>query len=218
MKFVSPGQLDTSNPGTWPIYYKVLCWVVIVGLTAFIYNKFAREPLVEQQNAHKNKITELEGKYKELYQYQQDLPKYKERSEELVGVLKSLLAYLPSNDEMPDLIDSVYVSGVDNGIIFDTFQPEKDVKQTYYDIKPIKLKTDTKYTNFSLFTGRISALQRILNVSDMTIKIADKDPNKLSVDSQLQTYVYNEDIDKFLQMDLKALQEHAKKKEDTNAQ
>ena len=216
MKFVSPGQLDTSNPGTWPIYYKILCWVLIVGLAAFIYNKFVREPLVEQQDSHKAKITQLKSEYKELYQYQQDLPKYKERSEELVGVLKSLLAYLPSNDEMPDLIDSVYISGVDNGIIFDTFQPEKDIKQTYYDRKPIKLKTDTKYANFALFTGRISALQRILNVSDMSIKIADKDPNKLSVDSQLQTYVYNEDIDKFLQMDLKALKEHANK-ENANA-
>ena len=216
MKFVSPGQLDTSNPGTWPIYYKILCWVLIVGLAAFIYNKFVREPLVEQQDSYKAKITQLESEYKELYQYQQDLPKYKERSEELVGVLKSLLAYLPSNDEMPDLIDSVYISGVDNGIIFDTFQPEKDIKQTYYDIKPIKLKTDTKYANFALFTGRISALQRILNVSDMSIKIADKDPNKLSVDSQLQTYVYNEDIDKFLQMDLKALKEHANR-ENANA-
>lgn len=216
MKFVSPGQLDTSNPGTWPIYYKILCWVLIVGLAAFIYNKFVREPLVEQQDSYKAKITQLEIEYKELYQYQQDLPKYKERSEELVGVLKSLLAYLPSNDEMPDLIDSVYISGVDNGIIFDTFQPEKDIKQTYYDIKPIKLKTDTKYANFALFTGRISALQRILNVSDMSIKIADKDPNRLSVDSQLQTYVYNEDIDKFLQMDLKALKEHANK-ENANA-
>lgn len=216
MKFVSPGQLDTSNPGTWPIYYKILCWVLIVGLAAFIYNKFVREPLVEQQDSHKAKITQLKSEYKELYQYQQDLPKYKERSEELVGVLKSLLAYLPSNDEMPDLIDSVYISGVDNGIIFDTFQPEKDIKQTYYDIKPIKLKTDTKYANFALFTGRISALQRILNVSDMSIKIADKDPNRLSVDSQLQTYVYNEDIDKFLQMDLKALKEHANK-ENANA-
>ena len=216
MKFVSPGHLDTSNPGTWPIYYKILCWVLIVGLAAFIYNKFVREPLVEQQDSYKAKITQLEIEYKELYQYQQDLPKYKERSEELVGVLKSLLAYLPSNDEMPDLIDSVYISGVDNGIIFDTFQPEKDIKQTYYDIKPIKLKTDTKYANFALFTGRISALQRILNVSDMSIKIADKDPNRLSVDSQLQTYVYNEDIDKFLQMDLKALKEHANK-ENANA-
>lgn len=216
MKFVSPGQLDTSNPGTWPIYYKILCWVLIVGLAAFIYNKFVREPLVEQQDSYKAKITQLESEYKELYQYQQDLPKYKERSEELVGVLKSLLAYLPSNDEMPDLIDSVYISGVDNGIIFDTFQPEKDIKQTYYDIKPIKLKTDTKYANFALFTGRISALQRILNVSDMSIKIADKDPNRLSVDSQLQTYVYNEDIDKFLQMDLKALKEHANR-ENANA-
>ena len=125
MKFVSPGQLDTSNPGTWPIYYKILCWVVIVGLAAFLYNKFVREPLVEQQDAHKVRITQLKSEYGELYQYQQDLPKYKERSEELVGVLTSLLAYLPSNDEMPDLIDSVYISGVDNGIIFDTFQPEK---------------------------------------------------------------------------------------------
>ena len=211
MKFVSPGQLDTSNPGTWPIYYKILCWVVIVGVAAFLYNKFVREPLVEQQDAHNMKITQLKSEYSELYQYQLDLPKYKERSEELVGVLRSLLAYLPSNDEMPDLIDSVYISGVDNGTIFDTSQPEKDIKQNYYDVKPIKLKTDTKYTNFSLFTGRISALQRILNVSDMSIKIAEKDPNKLSVDSQLQTYVYNEDIDKFLKMDLKSLQEHAKK-------
>ena len=211
MKFVSPGQLDTSNPGTWPIYYKILCWVVIVGVAAFLYNKFVREPLVEQQDAHNMKITQLKSEYSELYQYQQDLPKYKERSEELVGVLRSLLAYLPSNDEMPDLIDSVYISGVDNGIIFDAFQPEKDIKQTYYDVKPINLKTDTKYTNFAQFTGRISALQRILNVSDMSITIEKKDPNKLSIDSQLQTYVYNEDIDKFLKMDLKSLQEHAKK-------
>ena len=47
--------------------------------------------------------------------------------------------------------------------------------------------------------------------SDMSITIEKKDPNKLSIDSQLQTYVYNEDIDKFLKMDLKSLQEHAKK-------
>jgi hypothetical protein len=45
----------------------------------------------------------------------------------------------------------------------------------------------------------------------MSITIEKKDPNKLSIDSQLQTYVYNEDIDKFLKMDLKSLQEHAKK-------
>ena len=42
MKFVSPSQLDTSNPGTWPVYYKIICWVIIVGLMAFVYNKFFR--------------------------------------------------------------------------------------------------------------------------------------------------------------------------------
>ena len=72
MKFVSPRQLDISNPGTWPIYYKILFWVVIVGLAAFLYNKIVREPLVEQQDAHNMKITQLKSEYSELYQYQQD--------------------------------------------------------------------------------------------------------------------------------------------------
>ncbi|MFC2752633.1 MAG: type 4a pilus biogenesis protein PilO [Cardiobacterium sp.] len=210
MKIVSPSQLDTSNPGTWPVYYKIICWVVVVGLIAFIYNKFFRQPLVEEQDSHNAKISELKDEYKKLYQYQQDLPKYQERSEALVGVLRSLLEYLPSDDEVPDLIDSVYVSGVDSGIIFDTFKrPETDIKQMYYDIKPVMLKTNTKYANFAQFTGRMSALQRIMNVSDMSIKIADKDPNKLTVESQLQTYVYNEDLDKFLKMDLQQLKQRA---------
>lgn len=207
MKFVSPGQLDTSNPGTWPIYYKIILWVLLVGLGAFAYNKAARETLIEQQEANKVEIDGLQQTYKQMYQYSQDLPKYQERSAELVAILKSLLEFLPSQDEMPDLIDSVYISGVDNNIIFDEFLPGNDIKENFYDIKPISLRTDTKYANFAQFTGRISALQRILNVSDMSIKIDEKDANKLTVNSQLQTYVYNQNLDEFLKLDLKQLQD-----------
>lgn len=207
MKFVSPGQLDTSNPGTWPIYYKIILWVLLVGLGAFAYNKAARETLIEQQEANKVEIDGLQQTYKQMYQYSQDLPKYQERSAELVAILKSLLEFLPSQDEMPDLIDSVYISGVDNNIIFDEFLPRNDIKENFYDIKPISLRTDTKYANFAQFTGRISALQRILNVSDMSIKIDEKDANKLTVNSQLQTYVYNQNLDEFLKLDLKQLQD-----------
>ena len=207
MKFVSPGQLDTSNPGTWPIYYKIILWVLLVGLGAFAYNKAARETLIEQQEANKVEIDGLQQTYKQMYQYSQDLPKYQERSAELVAILKSLLEFLPSQDEMPDLIDSVYISGVDNNIIFDEFLPRNDIKENFYDIKPISLRTDTKYANFAQFTGRISALQRILNVSDMSIKIDEEDANKLTVNSQLQTYVYNQNLDEFLKLDLKQLQD-----------
>lgn len=205
MKFVSPGQLDTSNPGTWPIYYKIILWMLIIGFGAFAYNKTAREPLMEQQDANKAEIDDLKAKYKQLYQYTQDLPKYQERSNELVAILKSLLEFLPSQDEMPNLIDSVYESGVDNNIIFNQFQPRPDVKFSFYDVKPIDLEADTKYANFSQFTSRISALQRILNVSDMSIKIDEKDANKLSINSQLQTYVYNQNLDEFLKRDINQL-------------
>ena len=48
-------------------------------------------------------------------------------------------------------------------------------------------------------------MQRIMNVSDMSIKIADNDPNKLTIESQLQTYVYNVDLDEFLKKNLEQL-------------
>lgn len=209
MKFVSPGQLDTSNPGTWPIYYKIILWVFIVGLIAFAYNKVAREPLIEQQDSNRTEIEGLEAKYKQLYQYTQDLPKYQERSAELVAILKSLLEFLPSQAEMPNLIDSVYESGVDNNIIFNQYLPQENRKNSFYDVKPIDLETDTKYANFSQFTSRISALQRILNVSDMSIKIDEKDASKLSIKTQLQTYIYNQNLDEFLKQDINQLRNNA---------
>ena len=206
MKFVSPNQLDTSNPGTWPIYYKIFCWVAIVGIGAFYYHKLLRQPIIDDQDVYRTKISELESQYRELFQNQQDLPKYKARTDELVAILKSLLKYLPSGDEVAELIVNVSQAGADSGIIFEEFDKTKaSIKQSYYDIRPVQLKANTKYANFAQFTGRISALERIMNISDMSIKVLEKDPSKLRVEGELQTYVYNIDLDEFLGRDLEQL-------------
>lgn len=198
MKLVSISQLDTSNPGTWPIYYKLICWIVMVVAGVFLYNQFARTPLLEEQSANDSSIAKLQQDYRTLYQFTLDLPQYQERNKALVQVLKGMLAYLPSQSEMPDLIDKVYEAAVESGINFDIFQPEKDIKKTYYDIKPIKLKMETGYTNFAKFAEKVSSLQRILNISDMNFQVVKGNNSKLVINSQLQTYIYNQDLDALL--------------------
>lgn len=198
MKLVSVSQLDTKNPGTWPIYYKLICWILMLVFGAFLYNQFARTSLLEEQGANDANIMRLQQDYRTLYQYTLDLPQYQERNKALVQVLKGMLAYLPSQSEMPDLIDKVYEAAVESGINFDIFQPERDIKKTYYDIKPIKLKMETGYANFAKFAEKISSLQRILNISDMNFQVVKGDNAKLIINSQLQTYIYNQDIDALL--------------------
>lgn len=195
MKMVSPAQLDMNNPGTWPIIYKVILWIIIVVAMLFLYNQFLRTPVLEEQAQKNQQIENLKREYAANYQYTLDLPLYQQRSEELIARLNSLLKLLPNKTEMPDLIDDVYTTAVENDINFQTFTPEKAVKQTYYDIMPIKLKAETGYVNFAKFAEKIAQLQRILNVADMKITISEQNINNLIIESQLQTYIYNQDID-----------------------
>lgn len=203
MKVVSPSQLDMNNPGTWPLVYKIILWIIMLTAIIFLYNRFLRTPVLEEQAQNNQKIESLKTDYANHYQYTLDLPLYKKRSEELIAKLKSLLDFLPAQAEMPDLIDDVYTTAVENEIIFQTFTPEKEVKQTYYDIMPIKLKTETGFVNFAKFAEKISKLERILNVADMKLEISKDNINNLIVDSQLQTYIYNQDIEALIKEGVK---------------
>lgn len=214
MKFVQPSQLDTSNPGTWPIYYKALIWIFIVVAAFFLYKKVFFEPAKEVELANDQKIEELNGTYTKLYRYTLELKEYEKRAQELVAILNSLLKYLPLESETAKLIDNVYESALGNNINIDDFIPSAQrVKKEYYDIMPVMLNTTTRYQNFAQFAEKLTHLERIMNISDFSLKIQTKrnsDKNMLSINGQLQTYLYNQDI--------KALRDSAGQLSDKSAQ
>lgn len=191
MKIVPLSQLDANNPGTWPVYYQVILWIIMVAAMVFGYNKFFREELVIRQEQNLETTNGLKDKFEKLRQFTLDLDKYQKRNEELVVLLKSKLKNLPSDEEMPELIKQIHESALKNNIRFNLISPNENIiKQNYYNIKPIRLSVQTEYGNFAKFVQDISALDRILNVSDMTVKVAG-DVNTLDIDSSLQTYIYN---------------------------
>lgn len=200
MNIVSPSELDTSNPGTWPIYYKILVWVVIAAAIIGIYIYALRNDIIDQQNANQEEINKLQDEYARLYKDTLNLKKYQDRNAELVNLLKKKLEYLPNNSEIPAMIDSVYDAAVANNINFDRLYPVNDVKEEYYDIKPIILQGATGYNNFAGFAQAISSVQRILNISDITISM-EKSAQNLEVTGMLQTYVYTVDLEELLKGD-----------------
>lgn len=198
MKFVKPSQLDRNNPGTWPLYYQILIWVVIAGFTWFLYSRFVREDIISTQESNQNEITKLHNDYRTLYQYSLDLPLYKEKRSELTEKLLSLLEFLPAETEMPNLIDETYKSAYKSEINFSKFKPEASIVKQYYDIEPIALSANTNFVNFSRFVQSIGELSRILNVRRFDIQISQQNPDQLSITSDLETYIYNQDISDLL--------------------
>lgn len=197
MKFVPLSQLDGSNPGTWPAYYKILLWLFIIAILAGGYYQFIRTPLMEEQESLQAQIDKRKNEFQKLLQETHDLDKHQKRFMELVRILEEHLKYLPAREEVPELIDAVYDAGVNNSINFTRISPLKEQKEKYYDINPVTLEANTGYSNFAHFAEAIAQLERILNVSDMKITM-NKSAEVLDVKSTLQTYVYNFNFDELV--------------------
>lgn len=199
MKLVKPGQLDTSRPGTWPIYYKILLWILIFVLLYFLYNRFIREDLLTTQQRNQSDIATLKKDYETLYQYSIDLPLYEEKKQELTEKLLSLLEFLPAKTEMPNLIDEVYQAAYKSDIIFSSFTPQDSIVSAYYNVEPISLSTSTNFENFAQFVQYVGELPRILNVKKFEMIIDTQKSDTLGITSTLETYIYNQDLSKFVE-------------------
>lgn len=136
MKFVSPNELDSSNPGTWPIYYRALVWIVIAAIIVFGFKKFVVDDMVAEEEANNKKIEANKATFKDLYRKTLDLDLYKQRSKELLEQLQGLLVYLPEQDQVAKLIDDVYTASSDNGINWREYRPANRTVRNYYDVVP----------------------------------------------------------------------------------
>lgn len=197
MKLVAPGQLDQKNPGTWPIYYKVLVWFVIAVLMIFLYKNFVYDDLISIQADNQRKIESLKADYQKFYQYKVDLPLYKEQQKQLKGILVDLLKILPSQTEMPNLIDQIYYASTQNGLNFAKLIPANQKKEKYYNTQPILLTTTVDFHSFRKFAEQINTLSRIVNLTKVNISTVKGYETLLSIETNLETYIYNQDLSVF---------------------
>lgn len=209
MKFVPLNQLDQSNPGTWPIYYRVIIWVLLFVAILFAFNYFKLQDMNDTESRNKSTIEEKQNTYKKLLQYTADLDAYKAKNQELLARLESLLVYLPAHNQIASLIEDVYATASDTGINLSGFKPaDKYLPTEYYDVAPISLNTTTYFANFAQFSEGLTHLKQIMNISDFNLIILKNSAgnrgnsdtwadNAIAVtDTQLQTYIYNGDIEK----------------------
>lgn len=208
MSFVSPNQLDTSNPGTWPIYYKALVWVVIAAAIVFGFKKAVVDDMIAEEEANNKKLEKNKATFKDLYAKTLDLDLYRARSQELMKQLEGLLIYLPKQNQVAKLIDDVYTASSDNGINWREYRPIKQTVRRYYDVYPINLNTTTYYPNFAKFAEKLVELDQIMNINNFNFRVANANErvgmgtastnftdSAIFLRGQLQTYVYNQDIE-----------------------
>jgi type IV pilus assembly protein PilO len=189
----SLGNLDPDNIGSWPLLVKLLLWFAAIGLFGFLVYQFklsaSLEDLKTQQDKQKQLLTEYESKAFKAA----NLDKLKQQLAEMEISFGTLLRQLPSDTEVPGLLEDISQLGIDSGMEFDAITLGNEKVVEFYAELPIQISVRGAYHALGTFVSGVASLPRIVTLHDFTIK--PDDSGTLTISITAKTYRYT-DIEK----------------------
>jgi type IV pilus assembly protein PilO len=184
-------NLDFDNIGSWPIAVKVIIWVLVFIGLLFIGYSYQISPLQEQLTVDEAKEQELKQEFESKAFKAANLDAYRKQMKEMEESFGALLSQLPTDTEVPGLLEDITNRGVENGleIVSINLQPEQ-AKDFYIEL-PIEIVVKGGYHDIGAFVSGISGLPRIVTLHDFSVE-ADKEKSNgiLTLKITAKTYRY----------------------------
>lgn len=165
------------------------CFALIVG--GYIY--FGTSLLPFNYPVRKAKIEALSAEHEKLAAEVEkarkvvgDLARLEAEYERLHDQWLSAQELLPEEKEMPELLRQVTTAGSRSGVEFALFQPATPVAHEFYTDHPVQVTVRGNYHQVGSFIGRLSNLERIVNVDDLAMvqPVDKKGPKKKTTTSK----------------------------------
>jgi len=186
-------NLDPENIGSWPLPIKVVIWVATAILAGFLVFQFqlsdSLASLEKKATQEKVLMEEFESKAFQAA----NLDRYKKQMEEMESSFGALVRQLPSDTEVPGLLEDISQLGLDSGLEFESIDLGKEKVVEFYAELPINITVKGGYHSIGSFISGVAALPRIVTLHDYTIRPEAKDsPNILTLTITAKTYRYND--------------------------
>lgn len=193
LKKVDINDLDFNNIGSWPGALKVIVAVLVFAVLMFLgYNFHLKDMRAQLERTEAQEVT-LRKEFADKSFRAANLDAYKAQLVEIQDRFGALLKQLPSDTEVPGLLEDITQMGLNSGLEFEsiTLQPEV-VKQFYIEL-PIRISVQGSYHNIATFVSSVAGLPRIVTLHDFDIApVSASNPDLLKMNILARTYRYNE--------------------------
>ena len=185
-------SLDFENVGSWPVAVKVAIWglllaaVLVGGYYYHIKDLQAELAQVEAQELELKKDFE-----KKAFQAA-NLEAYRQQMVEMEESFGALVSQLPSDTEVPGLLEDITNKGLLNGLEIASIQLQKEAAREFYVELPIAISASGSYHDLGAFISGMAGLPRIVTLHDFTITAKGDDANNLGMSIIAKTYRYKD--------------------------
>jgi type IV pilus assembly protein PilO len=183
------GDLDVNNIGAWPAAIKAIILIVLLVLVLVGgYSLYLTDKRAALESARATEGT-LRAEFESKAEQAANLEQYRLQKEEMEATFGALLRQLPSDTEVPGLLEDITLSALDNSLKIDSVELQPEHKAEFYIELPINIAVEGDYHNIGAFVSGVANLSRIVTLHDFSIK-PENSPNNLKMLITAKTYRY----------------------------
>jgi type IV pilus assembly protein PilO len=193
LRKIELSDLDINNVGSWPAAVKAIaCLILLIAILALGYNFHLKDLQLALERTQGEELSLKEQFSKKAFEAA-NLEAYKVQMQEMEVSFGSMLKQLPSDTEVPGLLEDITRTGLGSGLEFEEIKLLPEVIQQFYIELPIQIKVVGAYHDLATFVSGVASLPRIVTLHDFELvpSKADND-SSLSMSILAKTYRYND--------------------------
>ena len=193
IKNIDPTEIRVDNIGRWPLVVRILgCVVAFIAVLVACYVL-----VIADLNSQLDQTVRKEAELRETFQQRSyeaaNLQAYRDQMLELEERLQTLINQLPSDTEVPGLLEDITETGLSSGLEIESIVLQNENAHDYYIELPISISATGGYHDFATFISGVSGLPRIVTLHDFSIDKGSEALLKLSITAK--TYRYKDSGD-----------------------
>ncbi|MEM8563065.1 MAG: type 4a pilus biogenesis protein PilO [Pseudomonadota bacterium] len=185
-------SLDFDNVGSWPVPVKVFIWVLLICLVLAGGYYYHIQDLQDQLAKVEAKEIELKKDFEKKAFQAANLEAYRQQMVEMEESFGALVSQLPSDTEVPGLLEDITNKGLLNGLNIASIDLQNETSREFYVELPIAISASGSYHDLGAFISGMAGLPRIVTLHDFTITARGNDANNLGMNIIAKTYRYKD--------------------------
>lgn len=185
-------ELDFENVGSWPPAVKVIAGLLLFVALLVAGYYYHIEGLQKRLFAAEIRESELRTEFEKKAFEAANLDAYRQQMIEMEESFGALVSQLPSDTEVPGLLEDITNKGEVNGLAIATIDLLAEEPQEFYIELPIQINAVGSYHDLGAFVSGMASLPRIVTLHDFDISASDDESNMLRMNILAKTYRYRD--------------------------
>ncbi|WP_457807549.1 type 4a pilus biogenesis protein PilO [Kushneria sp. EE4] len=184
-------ELSFEEGGSWPWLLRVITCALVVGVVALGAQWFLATPVADEVDDARAQVETLKSQYATRAFQAANLPLLERRMQELDVRMGTLLSMLPTDSEVPALLDDISDAARGQQLEIDFIRLAPAESHPFYITQPLNIQVRGDYHRLAAFTSRVAELPRIVTLHDFTLAPSESETDEALVLSlQAETYRY----------------------------